>query len=170
MVYHNKLCHIITYNIYAEGQNHLQHELQTKSADPRWLREAPQKHQASSPSHFATLGTGLMGTYLNGYLDLQENMHFGAEWLKTILELLARKIIGTRWSKYPFSRRRHTGAALCPDRISSARAQRGGPFARLRLQEFLGPGLGRYRSRKTRLDIGSKQTHLYCDATLIGSP
>ena len=34
---------------------------------------------------------------INGYLALQGNTHFGAEWFETILELPARKRLGTRW-------------------------------------------------------------------------
>ena len=47
-----------------------------------------------------------MGTLPNGYLVLQGNIHFGTKWFETVLELLARKKLGTHWSKYPFSRGR----------------------------------------------------------------
>ena len=39
----------------------------------------------------------------NGYLVLQGNMHFRTARSKKFLKLLARKRLGTRWAKYPFS-------------------------------------------------------------------
>ena len=62
---------------------------------------APLDHiwRASPP-----IGTGLMRTWLDGYLDLQGNIHFRTAHSKSFLELLARKRLGTRWSTYPFSR------------------------------------------------------------------
>ena len=55
------------------------------------------------------LGTGLMGTYLNGHLVLQGNIPLRTSRFKRILKLFARKRLGTRWAKYPFSRCRDTG-------------------------------------------------------------
>ena len=49
-------------------------------------------------------GTGLMGTWLNGYLILQGNIPLRNLQVKHILKLLAGKILGTRWAKYPFGR------------------------------------------------------------------
>ena len=45
-----------------------------------------------------------MGTWLNGYLVLQGNIHFSTAQFKLFLKLLARKRLGTRWAKYLFSR------------------------------------------------------------------
>ena len=47
----------------------------------------------------AYFGNGLMGTELNGYLVLQGNIPLRSSQVK-----LARKRLGTRWAKYPFSR------------------------------------------------------------------
>ena len=57
---------------------------------------------------------------LNGYLVLQANIHFRTSQSKHILKLLARKRLGTRWAKYPFSRcrtdpvRKPAGSRLSP--------------------------------------------------------
>ena len=48
--------------------------------------------------------------WLNGYLVIQGNIPFGTAPFKQFLELLARKRLGTRWAKYPFSRCRTTSA------------------------------------------------------------
>ena len=40
------------------------------------------------------IGTGLMGTLVNGYLVLQGNLHFRDAQFKQFLELLARKRLG----------------------------------------------------------------------------
>ncbi len=66
---------------------------------PRTLRE-----MGGAPRNPAPIGTGLMGTYLNGYLALQRNIPSRTAQFKQFLELLARKRLGTHWAKYPFSR------------------------------------------------------------------
>ena len=77
---------------------------------------------------FQLFGTGLMGTWLNGYLALQGNMLSGTARLKHVLKLPARKILGTRWAKYPFSRFR----TVTP--VSKACLKRaGGPTNRISL-------------------------------------
>ena len=43
----------------------------------------------------ARFGTGLLGTYLNGYLVLQAKIHFRTAQIKQFLKLLARKRLGT---------------------------------------------------------------------------
>ena len=130
-----------------------------RNGDGDGQREAPQKTSGS-----VTVPFRHTRHRRNGYLAFKGNMHFGAEWFKTILELLARKKLGTVSLKYPFSRRRHTGAALCPDKISSVRAQKGGSFAGLWLQEMLAWGWADKGHGKEGLRLGTN-THLYCDAT-----
>ena len=49
-------------------------------------------------------GAGLTGTWFNGYLVLQGSTHFRTARYKAVLESLARERLGTRWSRYPFSR------------------------------------------------------------------
>ena len=48
----------------------------------------------------------VLGTWLNGYLALQGNTRFIIIRIaesKHVLKLVARKRLGTRWAKYPFS-------------------------------------------------------------------
>ena len=52
------------------------------------------------------IGTGFMGTWLNGYLVLQGNIPLRSVETKHVLKLLAGERLGTRWAKYPLARRR----------------------------------------------------------------
>ena len=52
---------------------------------------------------------------LNGYLVLQGNIRFRTARFKHFRKLLARKRLGTRWVKYPFSRCRIDYSAASPE-------------------------------------------------------
>ena len=66
-----------------------------------------QGHQGEGPTSVPTrlslVGTGLMGTQLDGYPVLQGNVHFTTAQFNRFLKLLARKKLHTHWAKYPFS-------------------------------------------------------------------
>ena len=69
-------------------------------------------------SRSRTIGTGLMGTWLNGYLVLQGNIPLRASQSMHILKLLARQILGTGSAKYPF-------------RLAGAETTAPGPWTRM---------------------------------------
>ena len=58
------------------------------------------------------LGTCLRGTWLHGYLALQGNIHPRTAKHVYFRELLATKVLGTHWAKYPFSRCQTTRDAM----------------------------------------------------------
>ena len=64
------------------------------------------------------IGTGFMGTSLNGYLVLQGNIPLRTAQFKHIVKLLARERLGTRWAKYPFSRCRLRTPCTTPERAN----------------------------------------------------
>ena len=51
-----------------------------------------------------SVGKGLMGTQLNGYLVLQGNLNLRTARFEHFPKVLARERLGTRWAKYPCSR------------------------------------------------------------------
>ena len=67
----------------------------------RSRRVAGMERRCTTPER-ARVGTGLTGTQLNGYLVLQGNIPLRTAQFKHTLKLLARKMPGTRWAKYPF--------------------------------------------------------------------
>ena len=92
------------------------------------------------------VGTGLMGTQLNGYLVLQGNIPFRTAQSKHVVELLARKRRSTRWAKYPFRRcRKGSVFSQSPVRLfstchfSCSSARRGRPGQRAGGGQQAGP-------------------------------
>ena len=85
-----------------------------------------------------------MGTKLNGYVILQGNIHFRTAQFKHFLNLLARKRLGTRWAKYPFSqcrfKIRRDSRLTFPDAALVARSIRKPRTPKLRTSDSRFPG------------------------------
>ena len=74
------------------------------SLSSTWRSETCAVGEGAAKRRYARseIGTGLMGTWLNGYLALERNVPLRIQ-SEHILKLLARKRVGTHWAKYPFS-------------------------------------------------------------------